>query len=48
MTTTSIKQPNISQEVISKPIKQNITLDLDSILEELWNQGAPNDILNGL
>lgn len=48
MTTTSIKQPTIRQKIVSKPVTRAIKLDLDQILDELWNQGLPNGILNGL
>ncbi len=45
MTTTTIKKPTSKTEV-NKPVQQDIQLDLDRILEQVWNQGLPNDILN--
>ncbi len=45
MTTTTIKKPT-SNTKVNKPVQQDIQLDLDRILEQVWNQGLPNDILN--
>lgn len=45
MTTTTIQKPTSKTKVI-KPVKKDIKLDLDNILEEVWSQGLPNNILN--
>ncbi len=47
MMTTTIKQPT-SKTKVSQLVKQDIQLDLDRILEQVWNRGLPNDILNPL
>jgi len=31
-----------------KPTPQDIKLDLNKVLEKVWNQGLPNGISNGL
>ena len=40
MTTKTIQKP------ASKPVKQDVKLDLDSILKQVWNKGLPNGISN--
>ncbi|MEM7594274.1 MAG: hypothetical protein AAF383_22650 [Cyanobacteria bacterium P01_A01_bin.83] len=31
---------------VNKPAQQDIKLDLDRVLEKVWNQGLPNSIFN--
>ena len=45
MKNTAVQQPT-SNTKVNKPVQQDIQLDLDRILEQVWNQGLPNDILN--
>ncbi len=47
MTNTAVKQKTSSTEV-NKLVKQDIQLDLDRILDQVWNQGSPNGILNAI
>ena len=47
MTTTTI-QKNTSKIEVTKPAQQDIKLDLDRVLEQVWNQGLPNGIFNGI
>lgn len=44
MTTKTIQKPASKKEI--KPVKQGIKLDLDSILEQVWDKGLPNGISN--
>ena len=47
MKTTVIKQKTVNKEV-AKPTKQDIKLDLDSTLAQVWDRELPNGILNSL
>ena len=42
MTTKTVQKP------ASKPVKQDLKLDLDSILKQAWDKGTPNGISNFL
>ncbi len=46
MATTTVKQSTATTEV-TKPVIKGTELDLNQILTDAWNQGLPNDILNG-
>ena len=46
MTTATVKKPVVTKEV-TKLVTKGTELDLTQILAEAWNQGLPNDILNG-
>ncbi|MEM8722614.1 MAG: hypothetical protein AAGE84_25550 [Cyanobacteria bacterium P01_G01_bin.39] len=48
MMKTATVPTTISDVKVNKPTQQDIKLDLDRILEKVWNQGLPNGILNGL
>lgn len=41
----TVKTKSSTKEII-KPTNQDIKLDLDKVLEQVWNQGLPNDISN--
>ena len=45
MNNTAVKTKTISKAVV-KPTQQDIKLDLNKVLEQVWNQGLPNGISN--
>ena len=34
----------MTTKTVQKPVKQEIKLDLDSILKQVWDKGMPNGI----
>ncbi|MEM8722612.1 MAG: hypothetical protein AAGE84_25540 [Cyanobacteria bacterium P01_G01_bin.39] len=43
---TATVQKTVSDVKVNKPAQQDIKLDLDRVLEKVWNQGLPNGIFN--